>query len=324
VKIIPISALSIRAVRPDRKSARVCHTGARRSRVCHAGRRRGDRSRAFTLPQLRARSAFTAKQRGRSTLRPRPAVVRLDEGGFTLIELLVVIAIIIVLTALLVPAFTNMKSAGDVTSAAYTIKGVLDQARTYAMANNTYTWVGFFEENVSTPSTNPATPGTGRIVMSIVASKDGTMLYTGTLSSPVTLDPPNSATLFQVDKLAKIDNAHLKTFAAGLGTGDTFDTRPAVGSTAAQIGNDPSTPSSPSLTFHYPAGNSSPQYTFVKVVQFSPRGEAVIDNSNYTLTTVSEIGVQLTHGITPEPSPVKNPVAVQLSGLGGNVKVYRR
>ena len=47
---------------------------------------------------------------------------------------------------LLAPAFTNIKSAGDVTSAAYTIKGVLDTARTYAKANNTYTWVGFYEE----------------------------------------------------------------------------------------------------------------------------------------------------------------------------------
>ena len=50
-----------------------------------------------------------------------------------------------------------LKGGTDVTSAAYTIKGVLDTARTYAKANNTYTWVGFFEEDVSQSSTNPAT-----------------------------------------------------------------------------------------------------------------------------------------------------------------------
>ena len=50
--------------------------------------------------------------------------------AFTLIELLVVIAIILALTLLLAPAFSSLKSAGDVTSAAYTIKGVLEQART--------------------------------------------------------------------------------------------------------------------------------------------------------------------------------------------------
>jgi hypothetical protein len=42
-----------------------------------------------------------------------------------------------------------------VTSAAYAIKGVLEQGRTYAMANNTYTWVGFYEEDGSKP---PACP----------------------------------------------------------------------------------------------------------------------------------------------------------------------
>ena len=75
---------------------------------------------------------------------------------------------------LVAPAFTTIKSGGDATSAAYTIKGVLDTARTYAKANNTYVWVGFFEEDGSIPSASPtATPGNGRIVMSIVASKDG-------------------------------------------------------------------------------------------------------------------------------------------------------
>src|SRR5205814_4328762 len=99
-----------------------------------------------------------------SALRPRRRLLRAEgcppwlagaiwrrrlTSGFTLIELLVVIGIIILLTALLTPAFTNLKSAGDVTSAAYSIKGVLDQARAYAMANNTYTWVGLYEENTT-------------------------------------------------------------------------------------------------------------------------------------------------------------------------------
>src|SRR6266513_5623120 len=91
-------------------------------------------------------------------------------SGFTLIELLVVIGVMILLTALLTPAFTNLKSAGDVTSAAYTIKGVLEQARTYAKANNTYAWVGFYEENTTdaTPTNNsPAYPGKGRVLLAI-------------------------------------------------------------------------------------------------------------------------------------------------------------
>src|SRR5438034_2556439 len=131
-------------------------------------------------------------------------------SAFTLLELLIVVGIIGLLLVLIAPAFTYIKGGTDVTSAAYTIKGVLDTARTYAKANNTYTWVGFFEEDVS--STTPGMPGVGRLVMSIVASKDGTKLYTGVPSSPVTLDPSNSARLLQVGTLTKIDNSHLITF----------------------------------------------------------------------------------------------------------------
>src|SRR6266403_1965958 len=136
--------------------------------------------------------------------RPLTSDLRPPTSGFTLIELLVVIGIMILLTALLTPAFTSLKSAGDVTSAAYTIKGVLEQARTYAMANHTYTWVGFYEEDVSRSSTNPATAGTGRLVLSIVASRDGTTVYDP--NSSLNPDPLDPNRLSQIGKLAKIDN----------------------------------------------------------------------------------------------------------------------
>jgi prepilin-type N-terminal cleavage/methylation domain-containing protein len=247
--------------------------------------------------------------------------VRERARAFTLLEMLVVMGIIALLMALVAPAFTYIKNAGDVTGAAYTVKGVLDTARTYAMANNTYTWVGFYEEDGSQPSTNPPTPGTGRLVMSVVASKDGTMMYTGALTSSVTLDRTK---LIQVGKLTKIDNLHLKTFSGTPpGTGITFDTRPAAAANTAKIGD--TSPPSPSLTFQYPVGNPPPtvQYTFTKAVQFSPRGEGVIDNSNYTYVSVSEIGLQPAHGSVADTASL-NVVAIQFTGMGGDVKIYRR
>ena len=247
--------------------------------------------------------------------------------SFTLLELLVVIGIIALLLVLLAPAFTYIKGGTDVTSAAYTIKDVLDTARTYAKANNTYTWVGFFEEDSPPPSDNPVPSGTGRIVMSIIASKDGTMIYTGNLSSAFTLDdPPNQTAFIQVGKLTKVDNVHLKTFPDATTTPppDTFDTRPVVSSNAAKIGDDTDiAPPSPSLTFHYPVGSSPGQYTFTKIIQFNPRGEGVIDNSNYTMAPVSEIGVQPTHGTTVDANST-NSVAIQFTGFGGSVKIYRK
>jgi type II secretory pathway pseudopilin PulG len=235
------------------------------------------------------------------------------------VELLVVIGIIALLMVLVVPAFTNIKSGTDVTSAAYAIKGVLDTARTYAKANNAYTWVGLFEEDVSQPSTNPATAGTGRVVMSIVASKDGTTVY----------DPNNLATidatkLTQVGKLTKIDNVHLWTHTdTPSGTGSTFDTRANVASTYC-IGN--SSPANSATPFQYPVGNPAPsaQYTFGKALQFSPRGEVRINNNSNSPQKAAEIAFEQTHGAAVPLSLPANVAAIQVSGFAGDVTIYRR
>jgi len=248
--------------------------------------------------------------------------------GFTLIELLIVIGIIAILLVLMAPAFTTIKGGTDVTSAAYTIKGVLDTARTYAKANNTYVWVGFYEEDVSQPSTSPATGGIGRLVMSISASKDGTKTY-----DPTNLGQQDlTSSLVQVGKLTKIDNVHLWTHTdTPSGMGSTFDTRPPVPSTYC-IG-DASPVNNSTTPFQYPVGNPPPtmQYQFVKAVEFSPRGDARINNSTinggneiFSLQTVAEIAVEPTHGAALPASVPPNVIAVQFTGVGGNVKIYRR
>jgi len=289
-----------------------------------------------------------------SDLRPRRRLLRAEgcppwlagaiwrrrlTSGLTLIELLVVIGIMILLTALLTPAFTNLKSAGDVTSAAYTIKGVLEQARTYAMANNTYTWVGLYEEDGSQSSTNPPTPGVGRLVMSVVASKDGTTVYDP--NSNLNPDPIDPSKLVQLNKLVKIDNVHLPLFTIGSSTGSTFDTRPAlqndpvVGYNDSRFGELNGNPTAPTTNakfpFQYPVGKPAPaaQYTFTKTLQFNPRGEGRI-NSTYDVRRVIEIGLIPTHqNVAPTPTPsagnyAGNVVVVQLNGFAGNVKIFRR
>jgi len=283
---------------------------------------------AFTLSKLRARP----------TLRfPRAVAPRMrGEGGFTLAELLVVTAIIGSLMVLVAPAFTSSKSAGDVTNAAYTIKDALEQARNCAMANNTYVWIGFYEEDGSAPSATPtATPGTGRLVISIAASKDGTTVYNANSSSNP--DPIDPTRLVQVTKLVKIENLHLPLFAVGSGTGDTFDMRPTlqfdpggVGYNDSRFGEitlsgNQSAPTTNSrFPFQYPVGSPAPAalYTFRKTLQFNPRGECNI-NSTYKMRRVVEIGLQPTHGNITDTN-IRNVVAIQFSGVGGNFEIYRR
>jgi prepilin-type N-terminal cleavage/methylation domain-containing protein len=240
-------------------------------------------------------------------------------SAFTLFELLIVIAIIAVLLVLMAPAFTTIKGGTDVTSAAYTIKGVLDTARTYAKTNNTYTWVGFYEENVANPtSPNSTTPAVGRVIMSIVASKDGTTVY-----DPNILAPIDATKLIQVGKLTKIDNLHLWTHTdTPPGTGSTFDTRTSLASTYC-IGD--SSPANSATPFQYPVGNPAPsvQYTFYKAVQFSPRGEARVNN-NSNSPQAAEIAFEQTHGAAIPASIPANVVAIQVNGFAGDVSIYRR
>ena len=277
-------------------------------------------------------------------------------SAFTLLELLIVVGIIGLLMVLIAPAFTTIKGGTDVTSAAYTIKGVHDTARTYAKANNTYTWVGFYEEDVSQPSPvqapDPRCTGcVGRLVMSIVASKNGTNLGADASSSLTGTENFIDATqLIQVNKLVKIDNAHLPLFALGSGMGDTFDARPSPTPVAdaafSRFGELNAVPpitapyeaTNGGLTkfpFQYPVGNPAPtwQYRFRRTVRFSPTGECRV-NSTYDVRRIVEVGLLQTHGVaTPPPRSGAgttfvtwdgNVAAVQITGFGGNVNIYRR
>jgi len=246
-----------------------------------------------------------------------------------LIELLVVLGIIALLMVLIVPAFTNIKSGTDATSAAYTIKGVLDTARTYAKANNTCVWVGFFEEDGSIPSASPtATPGNGRIVISTVASKDGTEVYTSVSSPGADMDTGGTK-LLQVGKLVKLDNMHLRTFTNCTSncTGDTFPTRPAVPGGSPNNAKIGDISPDPSLRyFHYPptGTEAAAQYTFKKMIQFNPRGECRPQNDNYEMRAIMEVGFQPIRGTDVASVDDTKACAVQLTGFSGNIKIYQR
>ncbi len=250
---------------------------------------RGSPFRRFAVSPSRGFSGFTLpRQRERAS-------------AFTLLELLIVIGIIALLMVLLVPAFTNIKSGGDVTSAAYTIKGALDTARTYAKANNTYTWVGF--------AGSIGTTVTGQVQVAIVASKDGTDLGTGVNI----VGPPSDITagVTLVGKLLRIDNIDIGDTGVPTNDGTEFGNRPSV---------DPAYTVSASGDTDYPF--TAQQVTFNRWIRFSPRGEAIVKGGATQTARYAEVGVLPTYGTTLAATP--NIAAIQISGFGGNVTIYRR
>ncbi len=220
--------------------------------------------------------------------REHPRAVR----AFTLVELLVVLAIIAIMSGIVIVGLPQMKAAANVTKAGYDVLGAIELARTLAMARNTYTWVGFFEENPSTPGT----AGTGQVVISIVASTDGSQLP--------------AANLVQVNKLIRVSNSHLDVLNAAA------ITRPTVPANTYQVGD---TSFANGTTFNYPLTGTA-KYTFSKIIQFNPQGDAM--RINDTPTQWMEIGLRPTHG-TAADSATKNVAAIAIEGIGGKATLYR-
>lgn len=67
-------------------------------------------------------------------------------AAFTLIELLVVMAVMALMASLAALAIPALVNSGSMNQSVNGISLLLEQARTYAMANHTYVWIGFQQD----------------------------------------------------------------------------------------------------------------------------------------------------------------------------------
>jgi len=259
---------------------------------------------------------------------------------------------------LLIPAVSQIKDSGNLSAGAETIADMLEQARTHAMANSTYVWVGFFEEDGATTSAKPAVSGTGRVVLMLVASANGKRYSDTTIDAS---NPPafgsesvsasqiiNPAQLRQLGKLIKLEGLHLA--AVNLGKANAAANRPPrpgvdpsyqVGSPAFEKHSAGETGSVQNpTTFTYPltvngARPANLQYTFTSIIEINPQGEAskIVENtySGPGPQDALEISLQPTHGhlIDARYSEASSALsgaaaaAIQIEGLTGHVSIFR-
>jgi len=272
--------------------------------------------------------------------RPAGRLPRRPDSAFTLIELMVVIAIIVVMTALMAPAFKTIKTAADVSAAVYGIKGQLDNARAYAKANHTYVFVGFAEVDASrsasaTPQSTAAPTPYGRVAVAAVASKDGTRrceYKTSNQCDEWTTNYASGANLVAIGNLQVYENLHfLVNFpswtSAAHPTSKMARSQPSGAPYTFGLGTWTST-----TPFTWPLGNSLTagyQYRFNRVINFDPRGIAriaTITNSDEVGRRI-EINFQQTRGTVvpavPTNQDIGNHAVLQIEGTTGGIRLYR-
>ena len=261
----------------------------------------------------------------------------LRRAAFTLVEMLVVMGIILLLLALMVPAFTSMRSGSDFISAANDIGSTMEQARAYAMANNTYVYVGIgeylvTESSTTSPRTSAATASTaiGQVVLAVVASRDGTRSYDVNNPAAWSTNYGTGGTLTSIDKLHFYNNVHLVDFGTTPVTSGKM-ARPTVTDAQYRIFIPPNDTSHDTVTpFSWPLGKTlnAGQYNFTKVIQIDPQGVARMQTATNTdgITSYMEIDLQPTHGnvapTTPADQNIGNQAALQLDCMTGSTRVY--
>ena len=135
--------------------------------------------------------------------------------------------------------------------------------------------------------------------------------------------------------MLKLENVHITDISAPptnpnpTPSADTLDGRPGTPYTYQASTDDHfnriNSDSSDSTRFPFTAQS----YTFRKTVMFAPSGEVYVTGrlapsiTGYVVVPVVEIGGEPTHGTSVDTNS-PNRVAVQVTGIAGAVKVYRK
>lgn len=205
----------------------------------------------------------------------------------------------------------------------------LVRARAYAMANNTYVFVGIQEVDASVSDAPGVAQSTGanhygRIAVSIVASNNGTSGYANSINAPTSLNSSSTTSLTPVASLRNFNNLHILS-----SSGIANLPNAVTGASSYNLASSSAPTSASSLTtFAWPLTGTA-QYTFGSapgsVIQFDPQGEAQIVTGQETDSILQwiEIDLEPTHGNNVPGTTSHTTAAILIDGPSGAVSIYR-
>lgn len=242
--------------------------------------------------------------------------------AFTLIELLTVMAIMALLIGLGLPSLQGVNKSGQFNGNISQIAGILDQARTYACAQNTYVWVAFYPLN---PATSANDYSGDRLYVGVFASSDGTDPFAAGLAGAPPYSIPytvsNTATTIRpILKLCSFNQLHLvtqdyftQTQIPSLPTSLTNPTPPATTPVFALPLNNPAVILSAQPL---PIGGQAPP---ISVIEFTPTGSVEIGSS-----LVASVGLDFQPVKSAGLMDTGNLAALRINGLTGLTAIYRK
>lgn len=223
------------------------------------------------------------------------------QKAFTLVELLAVISAMAIMAAIAVPSLMGLTSSGRMNQNLLELSGLLEEARQYALAQNTYVWVAFLSRTDSN--------GIKTLSVAVLASKDG-------------IDPASPAS-WVTNPYGDVPNAQIGLVGKII-TLRQISLLPAATLTSAQIPDLPAAPapingvanSSGFFNLQIP-GTSAPQ-AFTQALQFTPSGEA---RNGINPVDLVELDLEPQKG---NAIPDQDNVAViRVNGLTGESVIYR-
>ena len=178
---------------------------------------------------------------------------------------------------------------------------MLDLARQYAVANNTYTWAVF----ASDPSSK-----TGALYSVIIGSKDGTSTSDG--FTAIDLDVVGTYDLKSPTSNLMILQKAETYRGAEIGT---LSQSPAPSGASAMAPNANVSFTFPNSSIAIAYLNANPKAQ--RIVQFDPNGQSYISGS---MSQAIELGLLAMKGSVPDPN---NVAAIEVDGFTGQTRVYR-